>query len=1161
MASINAAKRTAFEKLSIGALYYMGDRRAVEYGLKLFQSNSVESLQWRKTDAAVIAKVTDFHQKKYRVALKVRQGELEHHCNCAAWKQWGRCKHAVAGAAAMFLAVQGKNPGGIKMDTEYALNLRAQLGFEDAVERVAESAEPPKKKTAKQKPAAELLLKRHPQNGYPVIEILDRTPIEFLRALELYSMLRNYGFGHLNWFYLHDPDKSLPHCLEEAPLQNVRLLVEMEDGRKPLAFNKEIGALQVDLDLRNDKVHPVVSLIDENGSVAEARGMITDSSLVLRSDGTLQPSRNDQVADFLNFFPSEETDRFDLFQKTLPLPVREFNEHGWRECLDREWIAAGELRFSTSGKEASIREIASGDVKINLDLQEPASGSTGEINYDLSLLLADQRIDARPALDSFSELLVREYGSLFKSKTRLLPFLDMTRRFLAADKERRGQILAEPAVFCEAFAKPAYANSLKLFFRQMAILTEADENEVSLAANPESGEWLCYSPPWQMIGMVVFGFLAQECADDLSRLERNALPPPSDGNTAGVLQRACAVCDALGVHLTFNGKTLRREPLLVELEGKPDDTEIDWFALHPSVRCGERTLTEQEWRRLIQGDLVLKDPEGRIILPDTGTDETGMDVLARLLAGKKKNKGRADNAAPGGEDPALTVSRLEMLDWIALRQRGIQLRLPDEAERLFQRLLQFERLEAFRPPKSLHAQLRPYQKEGCAWIDFLYEHRFGACLADDMGLGKTIQAIAFIAKCKAKRRIRAGAGSVLVVVPPSLVFNWLDEFRHFAPSLKVLECIRRDAASAEENNADVLLTTYDRVRLDIRTLESKRFEIVVFDEAHNLKNVAAGRTKAALRLNRRFTLCLTGTPVENNPNEFYSVMSAAVPGVFGTLPAFKQQFRKAPNRLLARARPFILRRTKAKILKELPSKEEHDFLLEMSDLQKELYTRTVEEVRKEVAEAYEDKPGQQAGIVALAALLRLRQVCVGPELLGRAEKTPAPKFAHMLAKLEELHAEGHAALVFSQFRGALDQMEAVAVKAGLPYLRMDGQTPVAKRKQRVADFQSENGPPFFFISLKTGGVGLNLTRANYVFHLDPWWNPAVENQASARAHRIGQKRAVFVQRLVMQHSIEERMLQLKARKADLFRQLVEDPGEKASGAAFSREDFEFLING
>ncbi len=600
---------------------------------------------------------------------------------------------------------------------------------------------------------------------------------------------------------------------------------------------------------------------------------------------------------------------------------------------------------------------------------------------------------------------------------------------------------------------------------------------------------------------------------------------------------------------------VRSEPLSISVDAKASGADIDWFALHPSIACGERTIRPHEWQQLIRGELLLRGDDGALIMPEAGhVESAGLEALAAMLRVDKRT-GQVDAGGFG------QVSRLQMLDWIALRRHGVKVDLPAEAEEVFESLLQLRELPGFQTPRGCTATLREYQKEGCAWIDFLYRHQFGACLADDMGLGKTVQTIAFLV-ARFERGLDQGRGApVLIVLPPSLVFNWLDEWRRFAPDRKVRDCLRKSDWPEVLQEAEVILTTYDRVRLDIKELQKQRFQVVVFDEAHNLKNITAGRTRAASQLNRRFTLCLTGTPVENNASEFYSVLSAAVPGIFGTHKDFKEVFRKQPDQILGRARPFILRSTKKAILKELPKKEEHVFHLQMTPLQKEIYTRTVAEVREEIAEAFADKPEQQAGIVALSAILRLRQVCVSPALLGKEEPELAPKFAYMADKLEELHAEGHAALVFSQFIGGLDGLEAEASARGLDYLRMDGRTPVAKRKGIVADFQSADGPPFFFISLKTGGVGLNLTRANYVFHLDPWWNPAVENQATDRAHRIGQKRAVFVQRLIMEHSIESRMMELKNRKADLFRQLVEAPGAKTARSGLSREDFEYLLEG
>ena len=403
--------------------------------------------------------------------------------------------------------------------------------------------------------------------------------------------------------------------------------------------------------------------------------------------------------------------------------------------------------------------------------------------------------------------------------------------------------------------------------------------------------------------------------------------------------------------------------------------------------CGEQTIRAEEWQQLIRGQLMLTAKDGSLILPDVKeTGEAGLQALASML---RQDSGFTERSSLAGKAD-LRVSRVEMLDWLMLRKHGVRLRLPEEAEQLFKSLENFDTLPVFEPPTELNAALRSYQLEGCAWIDFLYRHRFGACLADDMGLGKTVQAIAFIAK-RLERDPPKGEASVLVVLPTSLVFNWLDEFKRFAPSLNVVDCLRQADWARSMAEAQVVLTTYERVR-PIASLARYQFDIGL-DEAHHLKRVTAARTRAAMMLKRCFTLCPTGTPVENNASEFYWC-SLLVPD-FGSLQTFKDAFRRAPERILGRSKPFILRRTKQAILFELPKKEEQELFLKMSPLQKEIYTRTVAEVRDEEAEAYADRPDQQAGIVALAAILRLRQVCVSPALLGKHLSEPAPKFRYM----------------------------------------------------------------------------------------------------------------------------------------------------------------------
>jgi SNF2 family DNA or RNA helicase len=288
-----------------------------------------------------------------------------------------------------------------------------------------------------------------------------------------------------------------------------------------------------------------------------------------------------------------------------------------------------------------------------------------------------------------------------------------------------------------------------------------------------------------------------------------------------------------------------------------------------------------------------------------------------------------------------------------------------------------------------------------------------------------------------------------------------------------------------------------------------------------------------------------------------------LPGLMGDFKRFREAMNQ-PNghyNPLARTKPFVLRRTKERILKELPPKVESDMYLDLSDEQKRFYTRAVADVRQEVMTAFEDKPSQQAGIVALAALTRLRQICVSPALIDPTHTEVSPKMTHLVAKLEELRQEGHAALVFSQFTKSLDHLELHLKATDIPWQRLDGSTPQDKRKTLVEAFQKGTGPGVFLISLKAGGAGLNLTRASYVFHIDPWWNPAVENQASDRAHRMGQKQTVFIQRLLMRHTIEEKIMQLKAEKRALFDQVMDgsDEDRRTSGSLITKDDFKFLL--
>ncbi|HOI17460.1 MAG TPA: DEAD/DEAH box helicase, partial [Geobacteraceae bacterium] len=359
-----------------------------------------------------------------------------------------------------------------------------------------------------------------------------------------------------------------------------------------------------------------------------------------------------------------------------------------------------------------------------------------------------------------------------------------------------------------------------------------------------------------------------------------------------------------------------------------------------------------------------------------------------------------------------------------------------------------------------------------------------------------------------------------------------------------------------------VLTSYGILQRAADILAAIPFHVAVFDEAQQVKNINAATTGAARRISARFKLALTGTPMENHLGEYFSIMDLCVPGLLGRYEEFRRRIEirglGGVDTLVRRTRPFILRRSKQMIADELPPRVEADLYLEMNAKQKTLYQKTVEEVKGKVGEAFRDKAPGQARMIALTAILRLRQICLCPSLVASGSRPESPKLECLAEQLHELRDEGHAALVFSQFTSYLDIVEQGLKHHKIPYLRLDGATPVAKRKELVNSFQKSAEPLVFLISLKAGGKGLNLTRATYVYHLDPWWNPAVENQASDRAHRIGQTAKVTVTRLLMRHTVEEKMMALKDRKLKLYKALLDD-ASGAGGVALTKEDFDFLL--
>jgi len=445
--------------------------------------------------------------------------------------------------------------------------------------------------------------------------------------------------------------------------------------------------------------------------------------------------------------------------------------------------------------------------------------------------------------------------------------------------------------------------------------------------------------------------------------------------------------------------------------------------------------------------------------------------------------------------------------------------------------------------ESLNAELRPYQQDGLNWLNFLDDFNFGACLADDMGLGKTIQIIAFILS----QREKSAHNTNLVVVPASLIFNWQAEVAKFAPSIKIRTVYGADRLKDihEFDDYEIVLTSYGTLLADIRFLKAYRFNYIFLDESQNIKNPDSQRYKAVRLLQSRNKVVLTGTPIENNTFDLYGQLSFACPGLLGTKQQFKElysvpidQFKdsKRAKELQQRISPFILRRTKEQVAKELPDKTEMVIYCEMGKEQREVYEAAVQDV-KDYIEGVSEDDLKKSSMHILQGITRLRQICNSAELL-KDDKFYGNASSKMETLLEQIEnkASHHKILVFSQFVGMLDLIKKELHERGIAHEYLTGQT--RNREAVVNSFQDNPEVRVFLISLKAGGVGLNLTRADYVYIVDPWWNPAVENQAIDRTYRIGQEKNVVAVRLICPDTIEEKIMKLQDTKKDLVGELI-----------------------
>jgi superfamily II DNA or RNA helicase len=576
-------------------------------------------------------------------------------------------------------------------------------------------------------------------------------------------------------------------------------------------------------------------------------------------------------------------------------------------------------------------------------------------------------------------------------------------------------------------------------------------------------------------------------------------------------------------------------------------TGVDWFDLQGAVEFGEEVVPLPALlAALRRGESAVRLGDGTFgLLPE--------EWLARygLLAGLGTPEGdrlRFRRAQVGFLD-ALVAAQPE----VAVDALFVQAR--DELRR-------FEGVAPADPPGSFAGRLRGYQRDGLGWLHFLRRFGFGGCLADDMGLGKTVMVLALLEA----RRVQGATKPSLVVVPRSLVFNWRQEAARFAPALTVLDHTGAGRRVEGEHFARhaVVLTTYGTLRRDALRFKDVEFDYVVLDEAQAIKNPGTDAAKAARLLRGDHRLALSGTPVENHLGELWSLFEFLNPGMLGAAGllgldgAAGRSPDEATRGLLARAlRPFILRRTKGQVAPELPPRTEQTVYCALEPAQRRLYDELREHYRRILLGRVDALGLGRSKLVVLEALLRLRQAACHPGLIdrGRADE-PAGKLDVLLPRLRELHAEGHKALVFSQFTSFLRIVRERLDREGLRYEYLDGAT--RDRAARVAHFQADPGIRVFLVSLRAGGLGLNLTAAEHVFLLDPWWNPAVEAQAIDRAHRIGQARHVLAFRLIAHDTVEEKILQLQGDKRELAAAIVTE--QNSLIRTLTREDLELLLS-
>ncbi len=580
-------------------------------------------------------------------------------------------------------------------------------------------------------------------------------------------------------------------------------------------------------------------------------------------------------------------------------------------------------------------------------------------------------------------------------------------------------------------------------------------------------------------------------------------------------------------------------------------SNTDWFDAKVDIVFGDQHVTVAEVKRaLANKQQFVQLNDGTLgILPEEWIKK--YSLLFRVGEGKSNS---------------LKLSRYHLSVVDELYEQRDEEELTVQLEEKYGKLREFNTISEIEPPYHLKMILRPYQVAGYQWLNYLKDIKWGGILADDMGLGKTVQALSFMDHFKTDN----GKLKALVVCPTTLIYNWENEIKKFTPKLtyRIHHGATRTRDREQLIDHDVTITTYGTLRSDIKLLLSVEFDYVILDESQAIKNPASKVTKAAGLLNAKHRLCMSGTPLQNNTFDIFAQMNFLNPGMLGTMEFFRQEFAIPIDKFGEQDRkehlkkilyPFILRRTKEQVAKDLPEKQEMILWCEMEDEQRKIYDAYRNDFRDKILGTIQEQGIQRSQLTILQGLMKLRQICDSPAILNEQEK-----FENHSIKLDELAREivenigDHKALVFSQFLGMLALIRAKLEELGIKYEYFDGSTSAPDREKAIQSFQNNDEVRVFLISLKAGGVGLNLTAADYVYIVDPWWNPAVEQQAIDRTHRIGQTKNIFAYRMICKDTIEDKIIQLQEKKRALAKDIISDDASFVK--ALTREDVEYLFS-